>query len=99
MEHEILELTAGLRYHCPNCGAVEADDLDLLSTGSAYEVTCDICQGHFQLAVLECEHCCNETACTWLAEPPPGPAKLLTCEACGKPLLDHEIPVRSLGDS
>lgn len=89
--------SAGLRYTCPHCGAVESDEYEVLLLDATYALSCNACRGPFHLALLECSHCGEEAVHVSVGVATPNELRQLKCPHCGRMVVDHEDELRGMG--
>ena len=88
--------SAGLRYRCPHCGAVESDDYEVLSLNATYALTCNGCRHRFFLALLECPRCGEEAVHTSAGAATPNELRQLKCRHCGHSVVENEVELRGM---
>ncbi|WP_088283037.1 hypothetical protein [Ideonella sp. A 288] len=96
MELETPDAQSCLSYRCPYCGTVDVDAYEVLSPGESVRLVCDGCREHFNVLVLECPNCGDETAHTCPITPSASDLQKLSCQRCHHALIDDEDDLRSM---
>lgn len=88
----LLDLSSPLVVVCPHCGHSEADDLEVVESGSLQVMHCVACGADFHCVVLECRHCGAE--CYFSSGHMASQAVIdsLSCPACGWSYVEHAAP-------
>jgi transcription elongation factor Elf1 len=81
---------SALRFECPRCGHVEADDYEVIDRSAAVDWRCESCLRLFSVLLTECEHCGCEGVHSALSSAEQDNPNHVRCQHCGKPSLRHE---------
>lgn len=80
-----------LKPRCAHCGHREEDDgYESLEEQTLVEVHCSSCGRQYFIAVLECDHCAEESLFGWTSRPTPDHFAQLSCVRCRQLLRDDE---------
>ena len=84
--------SSSLSIQCPHCGHEEVDDYEVIDSDRIHAIHCAECSASFHCAVMECLTCGAECVFTSTREPSPALTNQLTCPACGRSYVEHEVP-------
>ncbi len=85
-----------LRFECPRCAHVVADDFELIDIGVPADWRCDACRRIFNVLLTECELCGCESVHVALACAEQADANHVFCHRCGNPNLSNEDLAQSV---
>lgn len=72
-----------LSVQCPQCGLVEEDDYEIVSSDSATSWRCSECANCFDVVAVDCESCWTASYAQVLSTSMPTQPQALTCRHCG----------------
>ncbi len=76
---------------CPHCGHSDEDDYELITDGCVHDMRCgDGCGARFQMAVMECKRCAEESVFSWKSAPSTELLARLACLNCGQAYMDDQ---------
>jgi len=90
MDISCLVKSSLLKPRCAHCGHREDDGYESLDDQALLDIHCSGCRRAYVIAVLECDHCGEESLFSWTSSPTPDQFAQLNCVGCRQPLRDDE---------